>query len=248
MAEAPERSRAAERDVDLWQARTLLRAARVATLGTQSGGQPFTALVTPAMAPDLSVLLLLSSLSEHTRQLRAEPRCALMVVGAAETENPQTAPRITLTGLAEPAPEPELLARWLAIHPYGALYAGFGDFAIWRMRPVSGLFVGGFARAMRLRHAELAPDPAGVAAIAAAEAEIIAHCNADHPDAMGELAGIAGRWRVVAVDVDGCDLAPLHGSGDAATRRIAWSAAVADAHGVRKELIGLLRRLRLSRA
>ncbi len=236
----------AARAADVWQARTLLRAARVATLATQTGGQPFTALVTPATAPDLSVLLLLSSLSEHTRHLMAEPRCALMVAGPAETENPQTAPRITVTGLADPAPDPALKARWLAIHPYSALYAGFGDFALWRIRPMAGLFVGGFARATRLRAAELAPDATAVAAIAAAEAEIIAHCNADHADAMAELAGAPsdgrGDWRMVAVDVDGCDL-----GADGATRRISWSASVTDANGVRKELIGLLRRLRLPR-
>ena len=81
MAEPEQPDRAAQRSADLWQARRLLRAARVATLGTQTGGQPFTALVTPATAPDLSVLLLLSTLSEHTRHLAAEPRCALMVAG-----------------------------------------------------------------------------------------------------------------------------------------------------------------------
>ncbi len=250
MAVPAEPPQAANRAADLWQARTLLRAARVATLATQTGGQPFTALVTPATAPDLSVLLWVSSLSEHTRHLMAEPRCAVMVAGVAESANPQTTPRITLTGMAELAPDPALKARWLAVHPYAALYAGFGDFALWRVRPLAGLFVGGFARATRLRAAELAPDPASVAAIAAAEAEIIAHCNADHADAMAELAGAelagaaltgaAGAWRMVAVDVDGCDLACAE-----ATRRIAWSAPVADAAGVRKELITLLRQLRL---
>ncbi|MFN0182909.1 MAG: HugZ family protein [Aquabacterium sp.] len=247
MAEPSEPPQAANRAADLWQARTLLRAARVATLATQTGGQPFTALVTPAAAPDLSVLLWLSSLSEHTRHLMAEPRCAVMVAGVAESANPQTAPRITLTGLAELAPDPALKARWLAVHPYAALYAGFGDFALWRVRPLAGLFVGGFARATRQRAAELAPDPASVAAIAAAEAEIIAHCNADHADAMAELAGAPlagaeGPWRMVAVDVDGCDLACAE-----ASRRIAWSAPVADAAGVRKELITLLRQVRLPR-
>ena len=138
-------------------------------------------------------------------------------------------------------------ARWLAVHPYGALYAGFGDFALWRMRPMAGLFVGGFARATRLRAVELTPDPVAVAAIAAAEAEIIAHCNADHADAMGELAGAAGAWRMVAVDVDGCDLGADGATRRVSCRRVSWSAPVADAHGVRKELIALLRRLRLPR-
>ena len=247
MAVPPEPSQAENRAADLWQARTLLRAARVATLATQSAGQPFTALVTPATAPDLSVLLFLSSLSEHTRHLMAEPRCALIAIGTAETANPQTAPRITLTGLAEPAPDPAHKARWLASHPYAAQYAEFGDFSLWRIRPASGLFVGGFARATRLRAVELAPNPASVAAIAAAEAEIIAHCNADHAKAMTELAGAAGSWRMVAVDVDGCDLARQQDPAEAATRRLSWAAPVADANGVRKELIGLLRRLRLPR-
>ena len=73
--------------------------------------------VTPATAPDLSVLLWLSTLSEHTRHLLAEPRCALMVMGEPEGANPQTAPRLTITGLAERIEDAALQARWLANPP-----------------------------------------------------------------------------------------------------------------------------------
>ena len=179
-------------DAPPWAARKLLRAARAGTLASSMQGQPFASLVTPATAPDLAVLLLLSDLSEHTRHLRADPRCSVLVCGAATGENPQTAPRVTVTGLAEAVADAGLKARYLAVHPYAALYAGFGDFALWRIRPVNGLFVGGFARAARLRAADLTPEPAAVAAIAAAEADIIAHCNADHPDAMAAIARAAG--------------------------------------------------------
>jgi len=231
-----------DRQEAAWQARLLLRATRLATLATATAGQPFTALVTPACAPDLSILLLLSSLSEHTRHLLAEPRCALMVVGPAEGANPQTAPRLTITGLAAPAADEALKRRWLAVHPYAALYADFGDFALWRIRPAAGLLVGGFARATRLRQADIVPDPAAVARLAASEADIIAHCNADHAAALAELAGAPGEWRMIAADVDGCDLA----LGEK-VRRIAWSAPVAEADGVRKELILALRALRQPR-
>lgn len=237
MAETPE-----DRAATAWQARTLLRAARSGTLATSTGGQPFAALVTPATAPDLSVLLWLSSLSEHTRHLMAEPRCAVLVAGTPETANPQTAPRLSVTGLAERVDDAGLKARWLAAHPYAALYADFGDFALWRIRPVGALFVAGFARATRLRQADLLPDPAAVARVAASADDIIAHCNTDHAAAMADLAGSPGEWRMVAVDVDGCDLA----CGDA-TRRIAWQAPVSDSDGVRKELIAALRALRLPR-
>jgi hypothetical protein len=236
MADSPP-DRESQRQADLRQARLLLREARVATLATQTAGQPFTALVTPATAPDMSVLLLLSSLSEHTRHLATEPRCALMVAGPSEGANPQTAPRLTITGLAERCDDPALKARWLALHPYAALYADFGDFALWRLRPAAGLFVGGFARATRLRQADLAPDAEAVVRIEAAADDIISHCNTDHADAMARLAAQPGEWRMVAVDVDGCDIA----QGET-VRRIAWQAPVADANGVRRELITLLRK------
>ena len=230
-------------DAPAWAARKLLRAARAGTLASSAEGQPFASLVTPACAPDLSVLLLLSDLSEHTRHLRAEPRCAVLVAGTPEAANPQTAPRVTVTGLAERIDDAGLKARWLAVHPYGALYADFGDFHLWRIRPRAGLFVGGFARANRLKQADLTPDPQAVAALAAAEADILAHCNADHAQAMTTLAHSAGGtgqgWRMVAADVDGCDLA----LGEQVVRA-PWSAPVADADAVRKELILALRRLR----
>jgi putative heme iron utilization protein len=235
------------------EARALIRGAGSATLATSAGGQPFASLVTPAPAPDLSPLLWLSALSEHTRHLAAEPRCALLFTGAAEGPNPQTAPRVTVTGLAERVPEaeaPALKARWLARHPYAALYADFADFALWRIRIGAALHVGGFARAERIRAAELAPDPAAVAAIAAAEAGIVAHVNQDHADAVaaiaeGLLGAGPGAWRLATVDVDGCDLTEGN-----RTVRLAFLAQVSDAGAVRAALVRAARegRSRLGQA
>jgi heme iron utilization protein len=231
MASAPE-----------WETRKLLRAARVGTLASSADGQPFASLVTPACAADLAILLLLSDLSEHTRHLRADARCSVLVVGVAESANPQTAPRVTVTGLAEPTADPALKARYLAVHPYAAMYADFADFSVWRVRPLGGLYVGGFARATRLRAADLAPVDAAVAAVEAAAEGIMSHCNADHPDALAVVAGSLGAWRMVDVDVDGCDLA----DGERVIR-VHWSAPVADSAGVRQELVRLAREARSAR-
>lgn len=218
----------------------LIRGAHAATLASSAEGQPFASLVTPAPAPDLSPLLWLSTLSAHTRQLATEPRCALLFSGVADGPNPQTAPRVTVTGLAEqvpPAEVPLLKARWLARHPYAAIYADFGDFSLWRVRIGGALHVGGFARAERIKAGELAPDPAAVAAILAAEADIIEHMNTDHADAVaaiaqGLLGGAPGAWRLVAVDVDGCDLSDGNQSV-----RLAFLARLSDSDGVRAALI-----------
>lgn len=243
MAPEPEEPAPEEQETPLWVSRKLLRAARAGSLGTVIDGQPFATLVTPASAADLSVLLMLSSLSEHTRHLRADPRCSLLLVGTPSGANPQTAPRVTVTGLAAVDPDPALKARWLAVHPYGALYADFGDFALWRFQPVQALFVGGFARAARLRQAELLPDSDAVAAIAEAADDIMRHCNQDHAEALRLIArqagGGDGPWLMVGVDVDGCDLA--HGEQ---VLRVAWAGPVGDAGGVRRELIALGRAAR----
>lgn len=224
-----------------WETRKLLRAARVGTLATAAEGAPYAALVTPATAPDGSALLLLSGLSEHTRQLRADPRFALLVAGLPIEANPQTAPRATVTGLAEPveaAATPALKARYLTVHPYAALYADFADFSLWRLKPMTALFVGGFATAMRVRRELLQPEPAAAAAVEAASGSIMTHVNAAHADAVAAIAraagGTEGGWQMVGVDVDGCDL----GSG-MTVLRVPWSTPVGDASGVRTELVRL---------
>ena len=217
-----------------WQARCLLRAARSGCLATSTAGQPFASLTTPACMPDGSLLLLLSTLSEHTRHLMADPRCSVMVSGVAETPNPQTTPRVTVTGIAEVVNEPALKARYLAIHPYASLYADFGDFATWRVTLAAGLLVGGFARAFRLKAADLVPEAEAVATIGAAEAGILSHCNQDHSQALAAIAAKAGDWRMVTADVDGFDLA----CGERVIR-FPWSAPVKNAGDVRRELVQL---------
>jgi putative heme iron utilization protein len=231
-----------------FEARCLLRAAASCILATQRDGQPFAALVAPAFTPGLAALLLLSSLSEHTRELMLEPRCALIAVGPADGPNPQTAGRVTLTGLAAPVPPEEvagLKARYLARRPYAALYADFEDFALWRVSPGGGQYVGGFARAHRLRIGQILPDPAAVAALAAAEAEMLDHMNTDHADAVAAIArhlggeGTDGPWRMTAIDPDGADLA----SGEEILR-LAFSAPAATPDAVRMELVAATRAAR----
>ena len=229
-------------------ARRLIRAAREATLATVArGGQPFASLVTPATAGDLSVLLWLSRLSEHTRHLMNDQRCSLLFAGAPAGPNPQQRPRVTVTGLAAPVGGVEaeaLKARWLARHPYAAAYAGFADFGLWRVVPEQALHVGGFATAKRIAGPTLRPDRASVAALAAAEADILAHVNTDHAEAIEAIArglcdGRGTGWRLVALDIDGCDLA--RGNQVA---RLAFPTPVADAAAAREALVLAARQAR----
>ncbi|MDA8050565.1 MAG: DUF2470 domain-containing protein [Rhodospirillales bacterium] len=238
-------------------ARRLIRRTRAAVLatslpaaGTDLGtgpGMPFASLVTQAPAPDLAPLLWLSLLARHTQNLDRDPRCSLLVAGPPVSPNPQTAPRVTLIGTAARAADPALLARWHALNPYAAPYAGLTDFSLWRLSITAAHVVGGFAAAAELNPTRLVPDQAAVAALAKVEPEILAHCNSEHAAAIDAIAGAAGGagtgWRVVAVDPDGCDL--VRGE---AVLRIDFAAPVRSAGGVHTQLICLARGARESLA
>lgn len=132
------------------EARLLIGNAKSASLATVMGNTPYAALVTPAFMPDFSAILLLSDLSAHTRHLSDNPACALLVVGEPADENPQTAPRLCLSGTASRTSDPLARTKFLDTHPYANFYADFGDFAFWQIDISAAHYVGGFAAAIHL--------------------------------------------------------------------------------------------------
>ena len=223
-------------------ARCLLRAARSGTLATQSDGRPFASLVTPAVTPDGAVLLLLSALSAHTRHLRADPRCALLVAGQPVNANPQTAPRLTVVACAQPEPDPALRRFWVGRHPYAALYADFADFSLWRLVTLSGHYVGGFGLARKLAADALAP-PAQTVSTQAAQDSALARWNDSQADALAAVArgaGGAGAWRLLGLDPDGIDLVQ-----DETVVRVAFDRPATGPDGVETALTHLVQAARL---
>jgi len=240
------------------RARALLRRAVTAVLATRlqpreaaesdpMAGWPYASLVLTAAAMDGSPLLLLSELAQHTIDARADSRVALAVTemsmtGPADGVDPLTLPRATLLGRLQP--DPLAADRFLARHPQSRDYAGFGDFAFWRLEVERVHLVAGFGRIAWAQGRDYPLDmPVGT--LAAAEAGIVGHMNADHADAIDlyatRLCGRApGAWRMIACDPEGIDM--LSGAGDRA--RLDFDAPVADAAGARTALVALVRRAR----
>ena len=137
-------------------AAALAAGVKSAALATMHGGMPHASLVTQGWDADGAPVLLLSALAAHTRHLRASPACALLLTGQAVDENPQTAPRLTLSGTAAQIEATGALrARYLQAHPYAAAYAGFADFAFWRVAVAAAQYIGGFGNACVLDVAAL---------------------------------------------------------------------------------------------
>lgn len=229
------------------QARSLLRGALTASLATIGpDGAPHCSLVLVACLPDATPLLLLSGLSAHTKNLAREPRVALMAAGTPAGEDPLDVGRVTLLGRArrldDEAGRARARARFLAKHPPAALYADFGDFAFHAVAVAEGHFVGGFARARSMAAAALAVPPAP--ALEAAEAEIVAHMNQDHAEAVGLyatrlLGQAAGDWIMTGIDPEGVDL-----RAGARAARLDFASPVTDPAGARAALVALAKKAR----
>jgi putative heme iron utilization protein len=157
MADRDEVERAAQQGMEARGgaalARTLLGSQRVgvlATLSARHGGAPYTSLAPFAVSPRGDPLLLLSALAQHTRDLAADPRASLFVYDpAAASEDPRTAPRLSITGRVRrvaPAGEADAKAAYLARHPEArGLFAL--DFALFELEVDEAQLVGGFAAA-----------------------------------------------------------------------------------------------------
>ena len=224
-------------------ARNLVRSARSAALATalaKDGARPYASLVTTACDGDGSPLLLLSRLSDHTRNLDADARASLLCEDASHLENPQTGPRVSLVGRIEASGDPRHARRFLARHPTAARYAGFADFGFYRFVVERAHLVGGFAQARWVDGRDLALDPAAVAAIADCEESVVAHMNGEHGGALrlyaNVLLGRPGRqWRMTGLDPDGIDLR----LGRRTFARLDFAMPVADAGEVRQALVSL---------
>jgi putative heme iron utilization protein len=203
-------------------AKMLLRSVRAGALATidRNTGHPFGSLVNVATDSDGSPLILVSRLSTHTANLEADSRASVLVAAAGKGD-PLAHPRLTVLGrfvqIAREHPdEPRLRRRFLARHPKAELYAGFADFAFWRLLIVSAHLNAGFARAADLAAADVITNISDAEDLIEAEASAIAHMNEDHAEAvrlyatklLGAQSGDQeGSWRVTGLDPDGLDLA-----------------------------------------
>ncbi len=177
------------------------------------GAWPYASLVLVAADHDLSPLLLLSDLAEHSKAIAGDNRVSLLFDGTGGLDQPLTGPRVSLLGRAFRTDDERLKRRFLARHPDAGMYAGFGDFKFYRVTAERAHLVGGFGRIRWLSPHELVPSRlrAPLQAFADAEHDIVGHMNADHADAVrlyaARLLGLAdGDWRMTGIDAEGIDL------------------------------------------
>ncbi len=144
------------------EAMALLADVKKAALGTLAphgadGFFPFVTLVEAYFDKrEASILLLLSDLSEHARNIAATPHASLLIDGTAGMTEPLSGPRLTLTGTIERSRNEEGDRQIYIDHfPNAAGYASFADFHPYRFSIEAGYFVAGFGRVAHLNKDEL---------------------------------------------------------------------------------------------
>lgn len=137
-------------------------------LATLHEGRPAVSMVAYAVEPGFGGLLLfLSMLSTHTRDLLVDPRASLVVSAPDPGEgDPQTLPRVTLEGSTHEIArrDEEFAACWAGYvgrFPEAAPRIALTDFRLMRFVPEQARYVGGFARAATYPAAELRSALAG---------------------------------------------------------------------------------------
>ncbi|HWD59183.1 MAG TPA: DUF2470 domain-containing protein [Stellaceae bacterium] len=208
MNESVDRARLCRRLV-----RRQTHAALATTLADGASPRPYASLVAVACDLDASPLLLISDLAQHSCNIAADARVSLLFDGGGDplpATDRLAAPRLSLLGEARRCDDASLLARFVARHPGAAQYAGFGDFRLYRVEPGRAHLVAGFGRIAWVAADELR-FAGECAALAAAEADIVAHMNAGHADAVAlyaaRLLRLSGDgWQLTAIDPEGIDL------------------------------------------
>ena len=195
-------------------ARLLLLKEYRGVLSTQSlamPGFPFGSVVPYCLNEDGWPLLLISRIAQHTRNLKADPRCSLLV-SERDAADVQLNGRLTLMAQARQLDDPPSIERaaerYYRYFPDSRDYHRVHDFDFWTLQPVRWRFIGGFGAIHWLEQVARA-NP--FAASGGGEDGMLEHMNADHAPAIAHYVERAGlpatpEARMVGIDAEGFHL------------------------------------------
>jgi putative heme iron utilization protein len=178
-------------------ARLLLRAHRygaLCTLSKKFDGHPFGSITPYLVDHDGSLLILISTLAEHTRNIQRDPRVSLITHNQ-EDPHIQAQGRVTVVGEAVAVAEREQAGkRYLRYFPEAQTYFAMHDFSFYRIVPRALRYIGGFGDIHWVKAGNylVPPQP-----LAAEEDALLDQANAVRPPSQG---------MVIGIDCDGFDV------------------------------------------
>ncbi len=185
---------------------------------------PYSTFTLTAFDYDISPIVLLSNLSEHTTNIKKNGLVSLMLCeeqklyhyfpkfenSNSNYEDPMSRPRITLIGNLKKTNDENNKKRFLSRHPASKLYSGFADMNFYKMKIIGAHMIGGFASVKWFKEKDLiTKEPEG---FNVSEENIIKHMNECHQDSLNLYSTRLLKskkkkhWGMVGIDPEGFDL------------------------------------------
>jgi putative heme iron utilization protein len=228
------------------EARQLLRSQRygvLCTLSKKFDGHPFGSITPFLVEHDGSLLILISTLAEHTRNIQHDARVSLIAHDQSNTDILAQG-RVTLLGTAhEVTDKIQAGARYLRYFPEAAAYFSMHDFSFYRIAPQALRYIGGFGNIhwIRAKDYVAAPYP-----LIEQESDVLAHMNADHSDSLRLYCKQVHQLEALDVEMLGIDCDGFDVRADARVLRFDFAQNVLDAQQARQALVALSRRAPLA--
>jgi putative heme iron utilization protein len=214
----------------------------LSTISARLSGYPFGSITPFVLDHAGNLLILISTIAEHTKNIQADQRVSLIAFDSNSTDM-QASARLTLVGDATIAPKDAALrARYLRYFPQAENYFDMHDFQFYRIAVKQARYIGGFGNIHWIPGEELLP-PANQ--LAEQEAAILDHMNADHAENLRaycrHLHGLeAENAAMIGIDTDGFDV-----TADGKLLRFGFEEPVADAATARVALVALAKTCRV---
>lgn len=225
-------------------ARQMLRAhhyGALCTLSKRFNGHPFGSIVPYLVDHDGSLLILISTLAEHTRNIRHDSRVSL-VTHSQDNPDIQSQGRITVVGAAQPVPD-KLQAgkRYLRYFSEARNLFAMNDFSFYRIVPQTLRYIGGFGKIHWVAaDSYLLPSYP----LIGQEDDVIAHMNADHRDTLHRYCQQFHQCAALAVEMLGIDCDGFDLRADGRILRVDFAEMVQDAQQARHALVAMAQEAR----
>lgn len=193
------------------EARKMLRAHRygaLCTLSEKFGGHPYASITPYLVDHDGSLLIFISTLAEHTKNIRQDPRVSIIIHNQEDTRI-QSQGRVTVVGKVQAtADKDESGKRYLRYFPEAQAYFSMHDFSFYRIVPQTLRYIGGPGNIHWINAENYAVQPYP---LIEQEEDIIAHMNADHKESMQHYCKHfhgcdASDVKMLGMDCDGFDV------------------------------------------
>jgi hypothetical protein len=194
------------------EARRMLRAHRygaLCTLSRKFDGYPFGSVTPYQVDHDGSLLILISSLAEHTKNIRLDQRVSLITHDQRDPHI-QSQGRVTVVGNARPEPNREQTGRrYLRYFPEAQTYLAMQDFSFYRIRPIAIRYIGGFGKIHWVAMEDYPVTQAGM--FAQQEEALLAEIKTQQQDVLRQIIqqqhGVdATNAEAIGLDCDGIDV------------------------------------------